>query len=593
MAARFSYEIDAPVNERFRKATINVRNKKKEIVTTDTANMVSLEERAKLVRRLARRLDENADEVKGKIESAWQQVLVERQNLEAEREEVRQSGSDAIVTEILDARPAAIRRPLCLIDGKAYAAAWLHVQITVTQEVNRETGQIAYFDPPEVRCQPVLAILRSDGQVYCDGPGFDAALPLAQLGLTVTLPSAPTPERCWSGAGVKRFVARERPSPADVFRRVVRVADRFVDFAQSLSDAPQDIMPQMVACYVLGTYLLDAFHVTGYLWPNGDRGTGKTTFLHVIGETSYLGHVILAGGSFAALRDLADYGATLCFDDAEGIMDVRHGDPDKRSLLLAGNRRGAHVTVKEQVGERWETRHVHTFCPRAFSAIRLPDEVLGSRSIIVPLVRSVDATRAKANPLDHAAWPCDRRRLLDDLWSLGLAYLPELPQFDALAAERAKLMGRDLEPWRVIFGVALWLQERHKVEGLFDRMSKLADAYQKERAELDSGDPTPIAIRALQSMLGNDERMTVVPKNLADWMNKIAIEEDLAEQGENARPFTSARRVGWLLKRLRFGRGGSRRLARSWIITRPQLDRLALSYGLSAETPQDANIETF
>jgi len=48
-----------------------------------------------------------------------------------------------------------------------------------------------------------------------------------------------------------------------------------------------------------------------------------------------------AGGSFASLRDLADYGATLAFDDAELLAESGKGDPDKRALLLAGNRRGA------------------------------------------------------------------------------------------------------------------------------------------------------------------------------------------------------------------------------------------------------------
>jgi hypothetical protein len=94
---------------------------------------------------------------------------------------------------------------------------------------------------------------------------------------------------------------------------------------------------------------------------------------------------MLAGGSYATLRDLADYGATLAFDDAEHVMDLHRGDPDKRALLLAGNRRGNYITVKEPVnGRAWRTRQVTSFCPRLFSAIRLPDAVLASRTIIVP-----------------------------------------------------------------------------------------------------------------------------------------------------------------------------------------------------------------
>src|SRR5437879_9488720 len=99
----------------------------------------------------------------------------------------------------------------------------------------------------------------------------------------------------------------------------------------------------------------------------------------------------------------------------------RKADPDKRALLLAGNRRGTTVTVKELAADKTGiTRHVNTFCFRLFSAIRLPDDVLASRTITVPLVRSADAEKANADPMDFAVWPYARRALVDDLWAVGL-----------------------------------------------------------------------------------------------------------------------------------------------------------------------------
>jgi hypothetical protein len=175
---------------------------------------------------------------------------------------------------------------------------------------------------------------------------------------------------------------------------------------------------------------LDAFTVIGFLWPNGDRGSGKTQLLNIVTELAYLGETILAGGSYACLRDLADYGATLAFDDAENLSDPKRTDPDKRALLLAGNRKGNTVPVKEPgPNGTWHTRHVNTFCARLFSAIRLPDTVLASRAIVVPLIRPPDPYRANADPLDYAAWPEDRDKLKDDLWALALANLPEMPAY--------------------------------------------------------------------------------------------------------------------------------------------------------------------
>lgn len=88
----------------------------------------------------------------------------------------------------------------------------------------------------------------------------------------------------------------------------------------------------------------------------------------------------------------------IAFDDAEHLSDSKRSDPDKRNLLLAGNRRGNTIPLKEPGPDRtWRTRHVNTFCARLFSAIRLPDPVLASRSIVVPLIQTIDRTKANAD----------------------------------------------------------------------------------------------------------------------------------------------------------------------------------------------------
>jgi hypothetical protein len=256
-------------------------------------------------------------------------------------------------------------------------------------------------------------------------------------------------------------------------------------------------MAEFIGCQILVTYFLDAFTVIGFLWPNGDRGSGKTQLLIVVTELAYLGETILAGGSYACLRDLADYGATLAFDDAENLSDPKRTDPDKRALLLAGNRKGNTVPVKEAgPSGTWHTRHVNTFCPRLFSAIHLPDSVLASRSIVVPLIRTPDPYRANADPLDYTIWPHDRGKLKDDLWAMALANLPEMPAYVAQINRVAQLSGRNLEPWRPILAVARWLEDTG-VDGIFARMEALSHAYQTERPDLESADLQVLVIKAL------------------------------------------------------------------------------------------------
>jgi len=425
-----------------------------------------------------------------------------------------------------------------------------------------------------------LLIVRDDGVVFGDG----GHKPFADLGLEIRLPEIPSQDKLWTAPGVKRYGAGARPDPAELFRQVVAVVNRFIDFDRSL--AAQQTMCELVACYILATWFLDAFTVIGYLWPNGERGSGKTQLLTVVAELAYLGQVILAGGSYASLRDLADYGATLCFDDAENVMDLKRGDPDKRALLLAGNRRGNTIPVKEPVnGRAWRTRHVQMFCPRLFSAIRLPDPVLASRTIIVPLIRTADPEKANADPLDYRLWPVPRVDLVNSLWALALRYGASLPAYDAQVADAAILLGRNLEPWRAMLAVAHWLTDCG-VTALASRMEALAQAYQAERPDLEPPDLTSWVIRALCQHASTASSASTNGESCWEFSSKSIQQELVAlleheENGPDSQSTTVAR-VGRILGKLRLTqkpRTGPK-VPRVWVLKREELRRWLLSYGM-------------
>ena len=493
---------------------------------------------------------------------------------------------------LLDSTPLAIRRPLCLVNGHAYAATWVSVRHIVHSEKGKD-GKLIEHKTPIVTESRELCIVRDNGLIFSkiDLSSFGNWQPTENLELTVHLPTEGDPAKVWSGAGVKRYLAGERPDPLDVFKRVIAVVNRFLDFDLSL--ASQSTMAEMIACYVLASYLLDAFNVIGYLWPTGIGGSGKTTLIHLVAELGYLGLLILFGVSYAPLRDLSDYGAVLCFDDAENLAGGKKNqdklDPDKRALLLAGNRRGSTVPLKELTPQKvWQPRYVSTFCPKTFSAIQLPDPTLASRTIVVPLIRTIDDARANINPADYAKWPHDRNRLIDDLWALGLAYLRELPQHAQGAKEAARLSGRALEPWHAILGVAHWLTERGE-PGLFQRMEELSVAYQQERTDLETFNPGLFVLRALVE-LGSQTTaapLIVTTSQIKNMVKQMTSEGD-ADETEDDGVALSPHRIGSLLRQWRIekrSRSGGKG-PRQWSVARPTLDRLATSYGIMPNAVQ-------
>lgn len=491
------------------------------------------------------------------------------------------------IIELLDSAPLALRRPLSLIGIHAYAAIWPYVKQTISETSDKD-GNIVRHDPPLVTNERRLCLLRDDGAIFGDG-----RRDLRELGLDIHLAEIPPDEKLWSSAGVKAFLTGHRPQPMKVFDQIVEVVDRFIDFDKSLAE--QRTMAEMLGCYLLATWTLDAFNVIGFIWPNGEKGSGKTQLLTLIAELGYLGQLILAGGSYACLRDLADYGATLCFDDAENITDPKRTDPDKRTLLLAGNRRGNSVPVKEPVaGGGWRTRYVNTFCARAFSAIRQPDQVLASRTITVPLIRTPDRYRANADPLEYSLWPHDRRGLIDSLWALALLHLVKIPKYEARVNGLATLTGRNLEPWRALLAIALWLEESGVI-GLYDRMQKLSMGYQKERQQLESSDTTALIIRALGKCLDcdvvtlcdpcdvsfervSDEREFFRTAEIEAAAKSIAATDELDIDTEKL----GSRQIGRILSKLRFEKGnegGTHK--KGWNVSPREVARFARSFGLA------------
>jgi hypothetical protein len=526
------------------------------------------------------------------------------------------------VFELLDASPEEMRRPLQIIGDHAFAATWLHIRKKVSESQD-ENGNIIKHNPPKETVTYELIVLRDNGTIF----GYGQKHSLDSLEFNVVLPEIPPKNRLLNAKAVTQFQNRKLPDALNVFERVKKNYDYFLDFNRSLAD--QETMCELSACYVLSTWFLDAFNVTGYTYATGGKGSGKSKHLFLTCELAYLGQFMQASGSVATLRDLADYGAFLGFDDAEQVSSKNY-DPDKRNILLSGNRRGSQITMKDPVpnSREWRTRYVNTFCPRGFSAIRLPDDVLGDRSITFPLIRTANKQKADADVADESCWITNPNELRQDLWLLALANLTKVKPFDRLAANKASLHGRLLDMWRGSLVVALWLDEMDKagslkranengeIETLFERLNRLSLNYQKQRADLEKVDFTRTALRAAaRCILGDSNEpfalsdfcaigrhWKILTADIAARAKKIIedeeIEVDFTAKDEKDFEDKLRKRIGREMKKLRFisGRQGGTGKA-GWLVQISDLEVLLASFNLlkseDAPTKSDSQPENF
>jgi hypothetical protein len=111
-------------------------------------------------------------------------------------------------------------------------------------------------------------------------------------------------------------------------------------------------------------------------------------------------------------------------------------------------------------------------------------------------------------------------------------------------------------------------------------MTALAAHYQEERSDIEEASPVRVLIVALRRMLATAASGSVefTATDVSTAMNQIAAEDDIDHPGDT---FTSARKVGRLLQRLRIQHlprtAGTRRCR----ATVGDLDSLARAYGMA------------
>jgi len=399
---------------------------------------------------------------------------------------------------------------------------------------------------------------------------------LEELPFEIALPKDLPPLGLLDRQGIRELGKHD---PKETFDEIRELIGAYMDFSRSLG--PQEAMEELVTSWIFATYLTPALSTSSYLWIHGVPGAGKSKLLEIIAALSYQARILSAHSTTAALRDIASLGGTLCWDEANALTSQKtRVDPEKQGILLAGLRRQtAWATLREPVGKRgWTTVNVAVFCPKAFTATRVPPEPLLSRCIVVPLVRSSNRTKTQRQPRGRN-WDAKVARLRRALWDFCLRNLAKVGDVEEWVTEsESELLGRALDPWIAPL-VAAKILEDAGVQGLYDRIRNLALAYQGE--ELTAPDLTTYVVAAIAVL---DYESGVTDINGVNGIKLLSASEvekkvkELLESDDQDPDWVSARKVGRRLARLRLHKIKTTRGERKWIIDRSVLQNLLTTY---------------
>ncbi len=196
------------------------------------------------------------------------------------------------------------------------------------------------------------------------------------------------PSKCICGG--KDLVLLESIIQDDELRiKLGETYENILEILEIYMDMPERIR-QVVAIWIIGTYLHETFNSYPFLFLNAMRGSGKTRLLRLISSLSRGSNGDVQTGISEAVFFRTPKHNTIVLDECEGI-----GKKDAQTLreyMNASYKKGATVLrtrkIKTKDGEDYEIQRFEPYKPMAMANIWGMEEVLGDRCITFILEKS-------------------------------------------------------------------------------------------------------------------------------------------------------------------------------------------------------------
>ena len=164
------------------------------------------------------------------------------------------------------------------------------------------------------------------------------------------------------------------------YEEIKKVLRNFIDMREDYYD--------LVAVWIVGTYVYEHFNTYPYLFINAMRGSGKTRLLKLVKSLSHNGDLVTSLREAVLFRTAR--GKTLCIDEFESIH--KKENTGLRELLNACYKKGIKVQrmrkKKTPEGEQQVVEEFEPYTPICMANIWGMEEVLGDRCITMILEKS-------------------------------------------------------------------------------------------------------------------------------------------------------------------------------------------------------------
>ena len=164
------------------------------------------------------------------------------------------------------------------------------------------------------------------------------------------------------------------------YEEIKNVLRNYIDMREDYYD--------LVAIWIIGTYIYENFNTYPYLFINAMRGSGKTRLLKLVKSLAHNGELVTSLREAVLFRTAK--GKTLCIDEFESIHKKENAG--LRELLNACYKKGIKVQrmrkKKTADGEQQVVEDFEPYTPICMANLWGMEEVLGDRCITMILEKS-------------------------------------------------------------------------------------------------------------------------------------------------------------------------------------------------------------
>lgn len=264
-----------------------------------------------------------------------------------------------------------------------------------------------------------------------------------------SLPKFGPVESRWWELERKRFLEWSEYTPdirKEIFEPIKKALVEHIDF---YSDGYADV----VACWVMGTYIFPIFTAYPYLFLSGPRGSGKTKLLDVIRYLAF-NAVPTSNTSVSSLfRIIESNQATLLIDEAEKLGGYGD-DSDMRLILNAGYKTGYPVMRSNK--DSLEPEMFDVYSPKVIASINQVNPTTASRGININMIKTASRKKGNQRVTDFSG---DWIKLRSALYRYLLCHVFKVKELYEGSDKVNKLQCRKNELWAPILSIALSVSE--------------------------------------------------------------------------------------------------------------------------------------